>query len=202
MIARRSAVPLSLVLVAVSGAAQTVYRWTDARGVEHFSDDRVKAPGNAKVQHFEDPAPARVSAPAVDGGAPPRADRAPVRPRGPGEAAWRGRFQSARRTLEALAAEIAAEQRVVENPALLTVDEDCEPYVDGRQWPYAFPKDSPPPHFLPAELQDCSGPLEVAYEGTRARLAESRRALDAAQTDLEDLERDAANAAVPLEWRR
>jgi hypothetical protein len=44
--------------------------------------------------------------------------------------------------------------------------------------------------------------MNNAYERTKRRLEENRAALARAKEDLTDLERRAANGAVPLEWRR
>ena len=171
---RHSRWPAVLVCLLTSMAgAQSVYRWTDASGELHYTNDRSQIPKGTKVETTEGaelaqvPAPPPVRTPANGAAAPDTSVE-----QANAERLWRGRFTAAHERIRQLEAEIASDQRKVDNPTLL-------PAARGRA---AIPT--------------------MEYQRTKDRLASNRMALEEAKADLHELERCAANEAVPLEWRR
>jgi hypothetical protein len=137
------------------------------------------------------------------------------------EDVWRRRFREAHARIREFEDEIEADRKKVE-------ELDGLPVVFGwtcpTGWgaPYAGPGSNTAGGVLGAGVSVAGGarrtsnayawPLRGStrcyagfnseYEWVRERLARNRRALDRAKDDLKDLERRAANEAVPLEWRR
>lgn len=167
-------------LTPFDASAQAVWRWTDARGDVHYTDD----PGNIPERY-------RKGAKKTRGddlgqlGSPDRGSKhSPSethvelgeQSRARDEAQWRARFRSARERIAQLEQSRGALQKRVNDPA----GSGVPVFIDAN----GITRPSP-------EL-----------ERTRARLAEVEAELAQAREDLADLERQAARSAVPLEWRR
>src|SRR5688500_6966548 len=102
---------LALLLLSLPAFAGEIYRWTDADGVEHFTDDPTQIPRGVKKQTTRG---AEISTMSVSGDKqsnvaielaeeppPPAQDTAAK------EAEWRGKFRDARAKIAALEKQIA-----------------------------------------------------------------------------------------------
>jgi len=213
----RSLFVLMSVLVAMPAAAQTIYRWKDARGTVHYTDDPSTAPKGVKVETTEGeelnsvtasrddaqtPAKRPASMPAVP--PPPQGAVSPVPPPPGAEAYdegadvevesteqyWRTAFRDLHEKIRSLEDQIALDEKKVGEPNALP-PYGCAPYVTRQGTAVG-----------PYPYNNCWYAARAEYARLRERLAENRIALTRAKEDLADLERRAANASVPLEWRR
>jgi hypothetical protein len=231
-----------LLLIALS---QTVYRWTDERGVMHYSDDRAKAPSDATIESND--APPRnptAASPATIIALPPLDEKS-----------WRAAFAHARNAVRSLELKVQSETAIQAPAPLISTApspsrgikfselsettrlqivcvapsnekpelSDAQNCSDRCDWLIAQrhqralqtaaalvdaalrslrdqPHVSDPSHAARPEtprserwVRDCAVHIEASRD---------RRDLAAAGDALQDLERRAANAAVPLEWRR
>lgn len=222
---RAPLIPL-VVLLASPAFAQSIYRWVDAEGVTHYTDNSASVPQGVAVfatdgepiSHMGKPGPVPVSAPkkaAVALVAPtPAADTLPSTDDGPNELYWRAQFKSARERIRSLEDEIAADSRRVDD---VNVGYTCAPQIAAyggyAPAPTATVTLTPQggtatfgtgqyPYPQTYFFNQCIPRLNPEHDRTQRRLEKNRRALIRAQEDLHELERRAAFDAVPLEWRR
>jgi hypothetical protein len=99
----------------------------------------------------------------------------PPRPGGFDEADWRRRFRAAHARIDSFDARVAEAKRLI----AASEYESGMGTVQGR---------------LPR--------MRPGYEDAKRLVEDEDRERQAAESELTDLERDAANAGVPLEWRR
>jgi hypothetical protein len=213
----RSLFVLMIVLVAVPASAQTIYRWKDARGTLHYTDDPSTAPKGVKVETTEGDELNSVTTSKDEAAAPAKkvaqqqqqqTSVVPVPPPPGGEAYeeaaevevesteqyWRTSFREAREKIRSLEDQIATDEKKLGDPtgAGIAAVNACGGVIGGgRRGGYYGPY---PYGYCDAMLAE--------YQRARERLAENRIGLARAKEDLTELERRAANAAVPLEWRR
>jgi hypothetical protein len=219
----RSAPTLLLLLVASDAFSQAVYRWVDAEGTTHYTDNAASIPKGATVFATEGepisemgkpaPVPLAVTSPV----AAPRTDQEPSVPTS-SELYWRGAFRAAKEKIRNLEDEIAADRHRVEDvnglPVGLTYS--CYPsyagalvapqrygssIVVGPQGAAAYFGPVPQQGYV-APFSSCIQTINPEYDRTRIRLEKNRSALDRAKEELHELDRRAAFDAVPLEWRR
>ncbi len=186
---RSAVVVLTLLL---SGTASAEYwRWTDDEGNVHYTDDATSIPEKHRKKANKTRGAERGALHSSDSDSGSNANEAKQAPATSGtgthielsesrakadEGKWRGRFRSARQRIAELEQARAALKRIVEDPA-------------GSGMPV---------------VRDPNGIMRPnpEYERSKARLEETELELARAKEDLANLERLAANAAVPLEWRR
>ncbi len=176
--------------------AQQVYQWTDKAGEVHYTDDKSTIPKGAKVRTTSGEALAEVSGdPAPPPPAAPAATAAPAKgPPAPTDAEqyWRGEYRRARENIRRLEDEIAVDNRKVEDPTGLPLNHmQCGLAATG------FVGGTP----VTGQM-GCYYLPNPEYQRTRDRLETNKRALKRAKDELNELDRRAANDAVPLEWRR
>jgi hypothetical protein len=184
-------VRLVVALVVTSGlpaAAQTIYRWTDADGAVHYSDDPSAAPKKADVKTTQGDELMSVhveKTPANEqGGA--RADVDPEEQRANDERYWRGQFQDARDAIRLREAEVATDER------------QADPREHGCTRSIHRVRQG-----LPAnEYDDCDFVRSGERARAQERLSADRSKLAVAKKLLDDLVRRATYAGVPFEWRR
>ena len=178
----RSAAALLVASAALAAppAQAQVYRWTDAQGTVHYTDDPDTIPASKRA-HAREGAPAdgdhvKVESPPPGRGAGDleRARQQRKAAEAAREASWRQRFRAARERIASLEQAIAADRALVADPKALPVNRQ----VHGGVLPSA------------------------EYEAAVERLKRAERDLAQAREDLADLERQAAREAVPFEWRR
>jgi len=183
-----------LVLVTLLGcgpaAAQPIYRWHDADGGMHFTDDpgTIPAKYRARSQILSAPEIGVVQVKAGDGEKDPKAAPATAPAPGPSyyeqreaerlalERQWRASFRAAYQKIEQLESSIKADQKRLDDPAasgLVSFNAYNGQYVQS------------------AEL-----------EQLRERVRRSEVDLKHAREDLEILDRDASRNSIPREWRR
>jgi hypothetical protein len=128
MRAVRHVVTVTLFL-ATAASAQTIYRWTDARGTVHFTDDPANVPAGAKVsttqgeELSEMGQPARLTAPSPRPGAPVEIAQASTDARE--EDYWRGLFRDAHEKVRELEDELAADSRWLGDPTGMGIPITC-----------------------------------------------------------------------------
>ena len=169
--------------------AQTFFTWTDKSGVEHFTDDRSSIPKGEKITQTEGDELNTI----VDTTKPAPAAAKPVTPaeetaqeRRQREEAWRTAFRAARNRVTDIEVEVETERKQVEeiNGLPVTGRISCRSSVAVYGVPGRIASGS------------CS-----SRSGSSERLARNRALLQRAKDELSDLERRAADDAVPLEWR-
>ncbi|MBK7864794.1 MAG: DUF4124 domain-containing protein [Archangiaceae bacterium] len=116
------AVP-AVVLFAVGAHAQTIYRFTDAHGTVHFTDDASSIPSGVKAVTTEGEelsntgTPMKISAPAAQSAQPePVAVSGQALP-SKEEEYWREQFRAAREKVRSLEDELAVDTRRFEDPS-------------------------------------------------------------------------------------
>ncbi len=193
--------PVLIACLALSTAAgaQTMYRWTDRSGEVHYTDDKSTIPKGVKAETTEGDALSEMEAPPPERPAPKTRTKAPsqvgIEPQqqGPSNAEmfWRSEFGRLRERIRDLEDEIAEDKKKVDDPTLLPAQIlQCAP---GQVRPNGMPVGGTGGcYYLP----------NPEYQRTQDRLSSNERALTRAKADLKELERRAANEAVPLEWRR
>ncbi len=180
-----------------SAFAQTMYKWTDKAGEVHYTDDKGSIPKGVKVETTEGGALSEMGeAPAKPVEAKPSATQVQGRQKaedGPSNAElyWRSEYARAREHIHQLEDQIAEDTRKVEDPNALGMTLTCSPVmgVNNGFTPSGTPAGC---YYLP----------NPEYERAKSRLETNKRALERAKADLHELDRRAANDAVPLEWRR
>jgi hypothetical protein len=190
---------LVLALAAAPASAQTIYRWTDAKGVVHYSDDASNAPKGVKVETTGGAELVEVKATKTPGQSGPREPVAtviPVPPPPAGEVGegdvvddeeyWRHAFQAAREKIRKLEEEVATRQRIIDDPRQLS--------TYGARYCGAAPV-RPPGRYGGYAYWSCLNEI-------KQQQPDEQKSLERAKEELHDLEVRAANAAVPLEWRR
>jgi len=153
------------------------YQWTDAKGVEHFTDNRNKIPKKylkkARKLETAEPSPAKEQAatPQLPQQAPQLTGAQSSEPGGHGERWWRQRFAELRGQLATLEAGLSQKQeKLVE--------------LRRKRAIYVRIKDREAVN----AMQDEISADEVRVNDTRNRIGA--------------LEQEAAKAGVPAEWRR
>jgi hypothetical protein len=208
--------------------SQTIYTWTDARGVQHYTDDPTTIPGDAKVSTAVGEELSNITAPKTQqqAAAAPQPvvadDRRDSRSE---EDYWRQQFRALKEKVRNLEDEIALDKKKVDDPTRLPMTGNfyCAPQIFGRFGSsVAVSGTAVAPLGTAGNLTVTGGfgqsfgfgtPLSYPYGScwyqpnselaqTADRLERNRASLKRAKEDLSDLERRAANAAVPLEWRR
>jgi hypothetical protein len=220
-----------LFLVASPVLAQTVYRYVDAEGVTHYTDNPASIPRGVTVfatdgepiSEMGKPGPLpviaarpvveqqqqRVQAPNNDDPAIPSSS----------EQYWRGQFRAAKDKIRNLEDEISADRHRTE-------DVNGLPAAIGYQcWPppitYVAPQRNGAsitvtPNGVHGHAQfgpvgqpgyvspfnTCIQTINPEYERAKQRIEKNRFALERAKEELHELERKASFEAVPLEWRR
>ena len=179
------------VLAAVPALAQPVYRWLDAQGEEHFTDDPSSIPAqyrkvartlrSAELGHV---VPSRADSPppaaSADrpGAAPPAEHAAGEQP--PKEKArekvWREAFRLARARVDGLEQSLVTDRAAVADPNAAGMS--VRRQISGAVLP------SP------------------EYEALKERVVRHEAELAKARESLDDLDRRASREAVPQEWRR
>ncbi len=219
----RKAVFLVLTLFAAPALAQAFYRWVDASGTTHYTDNSSTIPQGATVFATEGepisemgkPGPVPLAAPR-----PPvesrRVDNDPAVPTS-SEQFWRTQFRAAKEKIRLLEDEIATDRRINEdvNGLPAAVSYSCFPPYLGQIAPTRYggsiaigPQGTqanigplPQPNYA-HHFNTCIQTVNPDYERARQRLEKNRAALERAKEDLHELERRASFEAVPLEWRR
>ena len=186
---------LAVLLLASPALADEIYRWTDADGVEHFTDDPNQIPKGVKKTKTRG---AEISTMSVSGDkhssmsielneeepAPSPEDTASK------EAEWRAKFRDARAKIASLEKQIAEDQAIVEPSGLKT---------SGKFTCYSGNYNVITRRFGP----DACGLMiaDAEFMEMKARLDRNRVELKRAKDALKDLEFSAANAAIPQSWR-
>lgn len=226
---------LAALLLSTAASAGTIYRWVDAKGTVHYTDDPSSAPAGVKVTTTEgeeltrinpDPPAAKaqvVAEAAAQQQAKPTSD----------EEYWRKEFRTARDRVRTLEDELAVDQRKVDDPSRMAMNGNyyCAPqyYLGGPgvqgggvQTTGIGVRGSVPlgpnagltfnanstyrQNVYPSGYGYGAGPCWYQMDGesqrTRDRIERTKAELARAKDDLADLERRAAYASVPLEWRR
>src|SRR5436190_23882581 len=98
--------------------SQTIYTWTDARGVQHYTDDASSIPGDAKVSTAVGEELSNIT--------PPKTAQQPVpiaveerRNDRNEEEYWRREFRTVKDKVRTLEDEIAVDQKKVDDPSRL-----------------------------------------------------------------------------------
>jgi len=193
---------LTLTLAALPAPAEEIYRWVDADGEVHYTNDPATIPPalrkKAKVTQGAEllvvepskedappPAKAPGKAPAKAPDAPPAKaapapapakSQPPAPPDDGGEARWRSRFRAAHDEIAQLARDAEADRTKLSSPEAGGV----------------------------GVVYNARGAAVPNPELDRIRehLARTEQALEDAQRHLDDLEREASRESVPREWRR
>lgn len=176
---------VAALFVSQSALAQTIYRWVDADGVMHFTDDPAQIPTKARPGASKMP-PQEIElvigkdAPgdAATEVAAPKPAPEPARPSEPDplqlERQWRSAFKVLNHRVEELESSLAAERKRLETAANSSVYNPMTgQYVPTNE----------------AEL-------------IKERIRKSELELKHTQEELDDLERDASRNSIPREWRR
>lgn len=171
--------------LALPATAQPIYRWIDAQGEEHFTDDPASIPAEYRkvaqpMRGFEarkSPALGPSAAPAMTPDPSAAAEEAQRREQEVArEKRWREAFRAAREKVATLERALAADRAKVADPAAAGMP--LRRLADGT--------------ILPS----------FEYEAAQQRVARNEAELARAQEALEDLDRSASREAVPQEWRR
>jgi hypothetical protein len=218
----RSALALVLLLVASPALAQAVYRWVDAEGTTHYTDNSASIPKGATVfatdgepiSEMGKPGPVPVAPRAVI--EEKRVEADPSVPTS-SEQYWRGQFRSAKDKIRSLEDEILADRRRLEDPQGMAVgiNYQCAPSYGAYAPPVRYGSSvivgpqGAQAYFGPIQqpghvgyFNTCFQTINPEYDRTKLRLEKNRGALERAKEELHELERRAAFEAVPLEWRR
>lgn len=164
---------LLLLQTATSIAGTSFYKWSDADGVVHFTDDRNKIPAGFRLKarplDLGEPEPA-----AAGNARPPSSPREPASASladGHSEQWWRQRFAALRERIKALQDALPAKQT-----QLAELRRQRTLYQRSRD--------------------------REAMNALEASIAADQTAIGELRDQLEALDQDAARAAVPSEWRR
>jgi hypothetical protein len=215
-----SKLTVSFSLVAAAALSQSIYTWTDAQGVEHFTDDAARIPKKAVAKALLNNSVSVVGpkTPMESQAKPSRlglaAASSNVDEQSRSESFWRRSFREARRKVLDLEAEIVGDERkIAEGPLLRMVCQPSFSPVFGLPIPGPFVNlqiaapgvqvtSTVGPVWQNQPYPNCVPIGDADYIRAKDRLDRNRRELTYAQSDLSDLERRAALNAVPLEWRR
>lgn len=209
-----------LVVFASPAFAQAVYRWVDAEGTTHYTDNSAAIPQGVEVFATEGepisemgkpgPVPQKPATVVAD---PKQVEAGPAIPTS-SEQYWRNQFRMMREQIKQLEDEIAADRYRTEDVNGLPVGPTYSCFPTGY---YARPRQGAQVQVGPSGAQAYFGPIgqggfvnyntcfqavNPEYDRAKVRLEKNRKALERAKEDLHDLERRAAFEAVPLEWRR
>ena len=185
---------LALLLLSAPAFADDIYRWTDADGVEHFTDDPGQIPKGVKKTKTRG---AEISTMSVSGDKKselalelPDEDAPPPENPAAKEAEWRAKFRNARTLIAELERQIKEDEPIVEPAGLKTT---------GKYTCYSGNYNVITKKFGP----DACGLMiaDAEFMQAKARLEKNRVELKRAKAALKDLEFAAANAAIPQAWR-
>lgn len=180
---------VALLLFLSSAAwAQEIYKWVDANGVEHFTDDPAQIPKGVKKQKTTG-AEVGVLESSKD---TPRSVDQPKPSKKPSKTKqqWQADFKEARDNIKRIEKEIAEDAAIVE-PAGLPTSGKFSCYSGN----YNVITRKHGPHACGLMMPD------EQYFKTKSRLASNRSALKKWQDRLRDLDNAAANEAIPFDWR-
>lgn len=194
---------LLLVLLAAATEAQVIYSWEDSEGV-HYTDDPARVPKDRRsVQKrvmeggAESSGLTSTKAPLPPSlGSGPAAPAPIAAPQQPNEREWRDRFIAAYRHIDTLKRSIAALE------ASLPPRIECAPQPRMAVETASTTNSLSAPGQGPATIPHgrCLGnPL---HDRIRLQIAQQGVELKDAKLDLEQLERQASQEAIPREWRR
>jgi hypothetical protein len=202
----RPGLALSLLLCSAV-QAQSVYRWSDAEGNIHYTDDATTIPKGATVVATD-------GSPISEMGAPPPVTKVAVVTQPAQVAAthatdpsipstseqyWRGQFRAAREKIHKLEDDLAADNHKIDTNGFTVSNRyNCNPgnvYTNGG---YATPV-YPNGYY---NNGNCIATIDPEYQRTKDRLVKNKQALERAKEELHELERQASFNAVPNEWRR
>ena len=203
---------LLAVTVSAVGFAQSVYRWQDAHGEIHYTDDPSTIPKGATVVATEGepisemgaPAPVRKIEPVIAQRDLKAAGNStdPAVPNS-SEQYWRGQFRAAREKIHSLEDELASDKhRIDENGIPVTNRYSCYP---GYGNPVGVTNNGVvvgPVNGSPYGAGNCIATINPEYQRTKDRIDRNQRAHERAKEELHELERRASFEAVPNEWRR
>ena len=216
--------PAALILVALSlpAFAAPVYRWVDAEGTTHYTDNPASIPKGAivfategePISEMGKAPPVPVAKPVVIAEAKAAEAAGPAVPTS-SEQYWRGQFRTAKEKIKQLEDEIAADRFRTEDPSGLPVGltYSCAPgyfyvapaygsqIVIGPNGVRAYLGQVGQGGYVNT-FNNCIQTINPEHDRAKGRLVANRRALERAKEDLHELERRASFDAVPLEWRR
>jgi hypothetical protein len=202
---------IGLLLTLVAGLARAeepaILTWEDAEGTVHYSNEKGRAPAGARATTGEPLTVIQGStkapgvrgkasvAPASEGTAEAarrreeaearRAEAEASRAVAELEASWRNQFREARDRISEVTQELERQRAKVEDPSGLPISGR---FVSGVTCSGACGHVT----YLP----------DADFQQTKLKVRQLEQQLAQAQSELQDLERRASNAAVPLEWRR
>jgi Domain of unknown function (DUF4124) len=180
--------------------ADELYRWTDADGEVHYTNDKKTIPQGVTATRTEGE-PLTNTGPTIKPKSPPQAGtkagdsaRGEVRPteeqrEADEEVRWRGLFAAARAKVEAARTELELAKAAVEDPSGLPIT---------ARFVYFYPP-------CWARPGGCLNPGPVrhpTFEEQKLRAKQAQRALAEANEELDELDRKASRESVPRHWRR
>lgn len=176
-------------LVSASALAQDdIYRWVDADGVAHFTDDASQIPRGVKKQKTRGAPVSTMTMIDVDNRDEPPPQR-PVKV-AKTEAQWRAEFKEARAQVAELEKQITEDKAIIEPSGLNTSGKfSC---YSGN---YNVITGKPGPDACGLMIEDAE------WARMRKRLDANRSAIKTWRTRLHELEIAAANAGIPTGWR-
>jgi hypothetical protein len=186
-------------------SAQQVYEWTDKNGEVHYTDDKASIPKGVKVRAtggselaeisgdgVNAPPPAQAQPPAGAVAMPPP-NRGPAVP-SDAEQYWRSEYRRVRQDIRRLEDEIAIDTKRVDDPNGSGMPLN---HMQCGLAPTGFVGGVP----VTGQM-GCYYLPNPEYQRSKDRLETNKRALKRAKEELQELDRRAANEAIPLEWRR
>lgn len=186
-----------------SGRADELYRWTDAEGEVHYTNDKKTIPAGVSATRTEGE-PLTNTGPAIKpksasqgtdkggAGADSEVRREAQRQEqreADEEARWRGLFAAARAKVEAARAELEVARATVEDPSGLPIT---------ARFVYFYP----PCWTRPGGCINPGPVRHPTFEEQKLRLKQAERALADANEELDELDRKASRESVPRHWRR
>ena len=184
---RQAPLLLAVALSAAPALADDIYRWVDASGEVHYTNNPSSIPPELKkgakvtqgddllvVQPVREPRAADKQKPSGPE-APPPSPGVPA-PEASDEALWRDRFRKGREEISWLEAQAQADRAALANPEA---------------------------HGIGLAFKPGGGVVpNPELDRVKARLARTEQSLEDARRKLEELDRAASREAVPREWRR
>jgi hypothetical protein len=170
---------LAAALTTGPALAEDTYRWTDANGKVHATNDPSTIPKGAKgtkgAASESSDTPAGAERPPPSGTEPPP-KQSPESDTGAGETQWRARFRKVRERIARLEAAIQTDRATLADPS---------------------------GHGVNLTFNASGGVVPSAeLERVKEHLARSEQELAQARQALDDLDRQASRESVPREWRR
>ncbi len=206
----RALIASALVFAVPAAAQSAVYRWEDAEGTTHYTNNPGEVPKGITVYATDGEPISRLSADRDD---TPSVKVATVQvtlpPANPAqrEAYWRGAFLELNRSIRSLEDEISLDQKKLEptiNGLPVNARYGCtSPYLlnAGAGYPVTTLAAHPGLRTGPVTL-GCVAYDDPEVKAARERITRNKLALTRATEDLQELERKASAESVPREWRR